>query len=274
MNLNKLLIDIRRSKCLRLLVAPVVLVNKKREEKEYLELPDRCIIREYKNIHKGKRCFIVGNGPSLTIEDLEKLNNEITFGTNGIFYAYNKTNWRPTYYMSIDNSFLDSEINNIKENIKERKFLNFYSRKYGREKKDNIVYFLIKGPYKINRKNFYQKDISMDVSKYFAQTFSVTTTCIEFAIYMGFSEIYLIGVDNNYSTVLNDKKNKTNQGQLHFYKIANSQTGIVHYADNQVKSYKLYGEFAQKHGVKIFNATKGGKLEVYPRVDLDDVLSI
>ena len=41
-----------------------------------------------KNIHTGKRCFIIGNGPSLTSSDLDKLrdNNEICFGFNRIFY--------------------------------------------------------------------------------------------------------------------------------------------------------------------------------------------
>ena len=129
---------------------------------------------------------------------------------------------------------------------------------------DDIVYFLIKGPYKVDRANFYQQDISEDVSKYFAQTFSVTTTCIEFAIYMGCKEIYLLGVDNNY----NMKPGANN----HFYSSREGFKGVVHYADNQLKSYELYKTFAEKHGCKIVNATRGGKLEVFERRNLDEVL--
>ena len=51
-----------------------------------------------KNIHKGKRAFILGNGPSLEIEDLDKLKNEITFASNKIYLAFDQTDWRPTYY--------------------------------------------------------------------------------------------------------------------------------------------------------------------------------
>ena len=38
----------------------------------------------------GQRCFIVGNGPSLTIEDLEKIKNEFCFAANRIYTLYDK----------------------------------------------------------------------------------------------------------------------------------------------------------------------------------------
>ena len=60
------------------------------------------MLKKYKNIHKGQRCFIIGTGPSLSVEDLEKLKGEITFGSNRIFEIYSQTDWRPTYYMNQD----------------------------------------------------------------------------------------------------------------------------------------------------------------------------
>ena len=55
-------------------------------------------MKKYKSIHKGKRCFIVATGPSLTIKDLEMLDGEITFSMNSIVNLYNKTEFRPNYY--------------------------------------------------------------------------------------------------------------------------------------------------------------------------------
>ncbi len=52
--------------------------------------------------HRGKRCFVVGNGPSLKIDDLDKLTGEITFASNRIFLAFEETQWRPTYYTMCD----------------------------------------------------------------------------------------------------------------------------------------------------------------------------
>ena len=54
-------------------------------------------LKKYKDIHKGKRCFIIGNGPSLQMSDLEILykNKEICFGVNRIFLGFKDTEWRP-----------------------------------------------------------------------------------------------------------------------------------------------------------------------------------
>ena len=38
--------------------------------------------------HRGERCFILGNGPSLKRTDLSKLRNETTFGLNRIYLAF------------------------------------------------------------------------------------------------------------------------------------------------------------------------------------------
>ena len=53
---------------------------------------------KYKNKYNGERCFIIGNGPSLTVHDLEKLESEYTFATNRIYHVYAKTDWRPSFY--------------------------------------------------------------------------------------------------------------------------------------------------------------------------------
>ncbi len=45
-------------------------------------------LRKLYNIHSGKRCFIIGNGPSLKSEDLDKLRDEISFASNGIYLIF------------------------------------------------------------------------------------------------------------------------------------------------------------------------------------------
>lgn len=59
-------------------------------------------IKALKNKHKGQRCFIVGSGPSLKVDDLNKLKDEVTFACNKIYLAFNDTSWRPTYYSVYD----------------------------------------------------------------------------------------------------------------------------------------------------------------------------
>ncbi len=60
----------------------------------------KVAIQKYKNFYDGQRCFIIGNGPSLTIKDLEKLKafGEISIASNSIYNLFPSTDWRPTIY--------------------------------------------------------------------------------------------------------------------------------------------------------------------------------
>ncbi|MFC2055928.1 hypothetical protein ACFLV7_16775 [Chloroflexota bacterium] len=69
-----------------------------------------------KNRHKGQRCFVIGNGPSLSTTDLDQLRGEVTFACNKIYLAFNETDWRPTYYAVEDPLVAQQnyeEINNL-----------------------------------------------------------------------------------------------------------------------------------------------------------------
>ena len=39
-------------------------------------------------------------------------------------------------------------------------------------------------------------------------------------------------------------------------------------------AYQAAREYADRHGIKIYNATRGGKLEVFERVDFDSLFSM
>ena len=69
--------------------------------------------------YKGQRCFIVGNGPSLNLEDLNKLKNEKTFAFNRIYYIFDKTEWRPSFYITEDIKIISNSLDEInKLNLK------------------------------------------------------------------------------------------------------------------------------------------------------------
>lgn len=68
-----------------------------------------------KDLHRGQHCFIVGNGPSLTIADLDRLQHEITFASNRITLAFEETKWRPTYYTLCDRVVAESNETMVRE---------------------------------------------------------------------------------------------------------------------------------------------------------------
>ena len=84
---------------------------------------------------------------------------------------------------------------------------------------------------------------------------------------MGFSEIFLLGCDCDYGT---SKKNHIvdyNMGA----KLDDLRMKAT--VDNLILAYKAAKRYADAHGVRIYNATRGGKLEVFERVDLDETLN-
>ena len=218
------------------------------------------------NIYHGSRCFIVGNGPSLSSTDLDKLKGEICFATNRIYEIFDETEWRPIYYLvqdrklidlikheiieqiDIDNKYVGIDIFSDDLNVKNIKYLNVVS------------------------KPFYPKlpKFSSDASKKCYNGWTITYTCIQLAAYMGFGKIYLIGVDHNYSKTLNSDGTVTSQNiQDHFS--TKDQILNTPALYKSTLSYEAAKQYADAHGIKIYNATRGGKLEVFERVDFDSL---
>jgi hypothetical protein len=53
-----------------------------------------------KDAYRGKRCFIIGNGPSLKRTDLTKLQGEYTFGMNRIYLLFPELGFTTTFFLS------------------------------------------------------------------------------------------------------------------------------------------------------------------------------
>lgn len=234
---------------------------------EYYDLIDKDIfwnprIEKFKDVHKGSRCFIIGTGPSLRMDDLDTLkdNNEICISMNGIYKSFGMTSWRPDYYVvgDIDTTYYGGE--QIKAMDVKNKFVSDLAWCYSEEDKDM---------YKWHCRYRWEYGVKPDFSSDFARgTYAGLTItfdgAIPLAMYLGCKEIYLLGIDcNNYG-------NKTE----HFfdkYGFENkAETGSLNIEQN-ILAYESARDFAEQNGVKIYNATRGGKLEVFERTNFDDL---
>ena len=279
MNKLKHHINLRKNKFLRFLLLPAIRFQRTILLKQYQNSEDSKYIKSLRDIHKGARCFVIGNGPSLTPEDLNTLvaNGEVCFGSNRIYKIFPKTNWRPTYYICMDSYVLAEEIESIRKMGQFPKFLNYWDHGYERLKTENIHFICPSAEFEVDPSKLYSATLSEDLSKYNAQSPTVTVCAIELAIYMGFTEIYLLGVDNNYAykmrpdgTIYVDPTVK----QVYFEggNPAESSGPSVQPVEETLASYQVAKKFAEAHGVKVFNATRGGKLETFERVDFDKLM--
>ena len=52
--------------------------------------------------HRGERCFVIGNGPSLQRTDLTKLRGERTFGLNRIYLKFGELGFATSYLVCVN----------------------------------------------------------------------------------------------------------------------------------------------------------------------------
>ena len=232
--------------------------------------PEGRQLKRLQCIHKGRRCFIVGNGPSLAAEDLERIeqNEDISFGFNRIFHIFSKTTWRPTYYISQDEKMIKSSLDDVNSIPAKRKFYPIEFKWYANIHPSESTYFHLSN----NMIDSYPA-FSNDISKCIVNSNTVVYSAIQIAIYMGISEIYLIGVDHHFQVSMNSKGeiivDPTAKDYFsEIYNIDREKLDIPE-VDKSTLTFIAAREYADAHGIKIYNATRGGKLEVFPRVDFD-----
>ncbi len=228
-------------------------------------------IKRFKDIHKNERCFIVATGPSLRLEDIDLLdkNGEITFSVNSITKIYTKTKWRPDYYVIYDPLFKNdfdwkSDDFDFHKNFRKTAFLSWSYLRNATGLRDVEFFpisFLNHWRDKAGKHLVYSDN---PIWGYYC-SYTVVNICIQLAHYMGFSKVYLLGVDCDF-----------NIPQKHFY-VSRGDDGKLaqakEYRDNMVRGYKFIGEHVSRKGTQVYNATRGGKLEVFPRVTLEDILN-
>ena len=91
---------------------------------------------------------------------------------------------------------------------------------------------------------------------------------LQIAAYMGFQEIYLLGMDHHNVGSVADARNHFasdyfSDEEREVYK------GVTADFDSMDLAYQKAENYSREHGFRIYNATRGGKLEVFERVDFD-----
>lgn len=230
---------------------------------------DYSELKKLKNVHENKRCFIVATGPSLLVEDLEKLKSEITFSMNSIYLSYTETSWRPTYYGIQDPLVYEKIQHEIKDEDFEKAFIGSNVAKEFLLNNTNTRYIfpldLLNHQLPKSKAN---TKISEDIFERVYSGYNIAFTMIQIAIYMGFKEIYLVGADCDYQQSKKYFMKDNNRGEEKYF----TKRFLANNSDRFIYAYSIAKEYADRNEIKIYNATRGGKLEVFERVDLDNVL--
>jgi len=240
----------------------------------------------FKNKHKGCRCFVIGNGPSLNKQDLSLLSNEITIVVNAFWKNKIVEKWQPTYYCFADPMLFNGSesfrnfFHDLQTRVHSSTFLApTYARKIIFEQEllpfKQTYYVAFRGSLSANLR------YDIDLVKPIPGVMNVVQLGIMWAMYMGCSPIYLIGLNHDWLTHASTLQ--------HFYKsstfqnISNSiinNEEHINYKQNMQGVLKLWCgyenflKYACKKNVKIINATKGGLLDVFERVEYEKIFKL
>ncbi len=241
------------------------------QSKHYENTKHGKIIAGYKDKHKGERCFIIGNGPSLSADDLQVLHdhNIVTFGTNRVYNIFDKTDWRPTYFVSEDIIILKDIQETIAQIPARERFIPINLKWFEGVDIQGATYFYL--DYSSDYPQTY--GLSLDAAHAVRCRGTVTMSCLQLAIYMGFSEIYLLGVDHNFAKMINEDGELVIDTSIKNHFSDHYDEDIIDQGydlKNTTMAYRCTEKLSREKGTfRVYNATRGGKLEVFERVDFD-----
>lgn len=217
---------------------------------------------------KGRRCFVIGNGPSLRVADLDRLQGEITLAANKIYLAFDQTAWRPDYYFVMDREVAENN-RDVIAGLQLDKYTTNLLRPLFRGA--DFTYFEIRGGSR------YDVRLGLDAGA------TVVSSMVQFAYFMGCAEIYLVGVD--FSFVLPSESQECNDsGELVLVSNGEQNHFIANYRapgerwtfprlDVQKAFFERQASFMRSREGRdvLFNASRQTRLDVLPKRDFDSL---
>lgn len=242
------------------------------------ELPDAYLhpwrresikrLKALKDIHKGKRAFIMGNGPSLKQTDLSKLRNEITFCMNRFYLAFPELGFSATYLCITNDLVVEQFVNDI-NTLTLPKFIAWRSHRHFSSQLPTpqlptFVYTTYTGP-----------RFTQDVRGRVWEGATVTNMALQLAYHMGIEKAIMIGVDHNFTSKGDANKTVVSEGDdpnhfdpRYFGKGIKWQLPDL---DTSEIGYTFAREAYRKAGREVVDATIGGKLTIFPKVDYNSL---
>lgn len=266
---------------------------KKYEPLKYLLLQQN---RKYFNLHRGERCFVLGNGPSLKQIDLLKLKNEYTFTVNEMFRHSQYEEMNSNYHVIADPYYINLHTNNPVE----RDIISLILQKGSVG--DSPEFFFPLDGYDFIKKNridrkvkcnficpkmlFYRDyDKRIDFSETIPSLWSVVQYAILLAIYMGFTEINLLGCDA--TNVLTDLEafHGGAWGEKYVYEVSKETedaqkkvfanqgvNAILNGYSHIFEGYYEINKYCIRNHVKLYNCSADTLIDSIPRRKFGNVI--
>ena len=225
-------------------------------------------LERYRDKHKGERCFVIANGPSLKSMDVSLIESEVTFGMNRVYLMFEDWGFSSTYLACV-NSLVMEQFREDFEQLAIPKFLNWNSRNGYDLSNDTNNFFRVQ----VKIKDTFEGDLLRPIGG----GGTVTFACLQIAYFMGFSEVIIIGMDHSFAEKGRPNKTEVRQTEEdashchpdYFPKGIKWQLPDLYRSEI---AYALARQAYEADGRRILDATAGGKCDVFEKVDFRDVV--
>lgn len=219
---------------------------------------------EIRNKYQGERCFVLGNGPSLKVTDVSLIQNEFTFGMNRVYLAFEEWGFKTSFLVAVNDLVIEQSREDLLA-LDMEKYFSWHSRSL--LLKDKILpprsYFL--------HTTYGGPKFAINAANRLWEGATVTYVCLQLAYHLGFEEVILIGVDHSFqtqgeanTTVVSEGADPNHFDGDYFGKGFRWQLPDLQTSE---KAYWMAKQAFESDGRKILDATIGGKLTVFPKVD-------
>ena len=232
--------------------------------------------------HRGRRCFVIGNGPSLAAQDLSPLAGEVTLVTNAFHKHPILERWQPTYYLLADSLYFDGSepmrvfFADIRSRVHATTFM---VPAFGRDRVASMGLLPLAQTHFVAFKGILPDGLGNgpDFTRAVPAVQSVSQLAIMAAMYMGCSPIYLMGMDHDWLAQRGMDRHFYAGHPIPGHAKAHGDLDQCSYAADLEAALKLWRGYEQiqataaARGVEILNATGGGFLDVFPRVSYESL---
>lgn len=237
---------------------------------------------KFRDLYAGRRCFVIGNGPSLKQQNLDVLKDDVTIAMNYFFKHPVLGLWQPTAYCVAENpeNYTPRIIQDMKSGIAEINSQAIFiplsvkqlNEQYHIYPKDRTSYLNITGG------PIYDWPIKkriINLTSVLPGPPSTAHMAIMVALYLGCSPIYLIGLDSDYLAHRSyiehfyptPEEERHNVENLLTY----SYKTLMDAALKLWMTYEALRDIALQDNKEIYNAGVGGFLDVFPRVKFESL---
>lgn len=228
---------------------------------------DMSKIKKLKHLYSNERCYVLGNGPSLKNINLSLLADKNVIAVNMLYKYPAYQDIYPIFHCALDPvMYLESELAALKEIADKRPRTNLLvSTNAPKDLRERTNCYTVGFGYLPSSKIH-----PFNLGKPSAAFTNVISFAIELAIYLGFSEVVLLGCDFSQFTVRRESHIYDSDSRSIKRNAPVWEDLLGHYI--ALMQHESLQSYALKNGCRVVNASEGSFLETYPLVQLKDWL--